>query len=191
MLVADLNHYLDLPDDMPGAARRLAAHLGNIVRAATAGDAATAWVTALPCPQRPANRSCPGRMIVHRPQPPSAVHWICSSCDDEGVVSGWENSSDDLRRRRLTVTGAASVFSITDEVAAALRDLHLPDTDSARVVYTIRADNERLILRATDDELDDLLGVAAAQANQEPNRRRRRRLDTAYDSLSEARAADG
>ena len=38
MLVADLRHFLDLPDDTTSPALRLAQHLGNIVRAATAGD---------------------------------------------------------------------------------------------------------------------------------------------------------
>jgi len=35
MLVTELRHFLDLPEDTPGPARRLAQHLGNIVRAAT------------------------------------------------------------------------------------------------------------------------------------------------------------
>ena len=35
MLVTDLRHFLDLPEDTPGPARRLAQYLGNIVRAAT------------------------------------------------------------------------------------------------------------------------------------------------------------
>ena len=39
MLVTDLYHFLDLPEDTPGPHVRLAQHLGNIVRAATAGDA--------------------------------------------------------------------------------------------------------------------------------------------------------
>ncbi len=61
MLVTDLHHFLDLPDDIPGPARRLAAYLSNIVRAATAGDAGTAWMTTLPCRCRPARRPCRGR----------------------------------------------------------------------------------------------------------------------------------
>ena len=47
MMVADLHHFLDLPDDIPGPARRLAEHLSSIVRAATAGDVGTAWMSAL------------------------------------------------------------------------------------------------------------------------------------------------
>ena len=93
MLVADLYHFLDLTEDTPGPARRrLAGHLSNIVRAATAGDAGTAWMTALPCPRRPAHRSCVGRMIVFRPEPAAPTRWQCSVCDDEGVISNWAES---------------------------------------------------------------------------------------------------
>jgi hypothetical protein len=42
MMVTDLHHFLDLPSDTPGPARRLAEQLSNIVRAATAGDASSA-----------------------------------------------------------------------------------------------------------------------------------------------------
>jgi hypothetical protein len=35
MLVTDLHHCLDLPEDTPGPAGRLAQQLGTIVRAAT------------------------------------------------------------------------------------------------------------------------------------------------------------
>src|SRR6476646_8209108 len=42
VMVTDLPHFLDLPPDTPCPARRLAAHLGTIVRAATSGDAGTA-----------------------------------------------------------------------------------------------------------------------------------------------------
>ncbi|WP_235734310.1 hypothetical protein [Mycolicibacterium austroafricanum] len=59
MLVADLQHFLDLGPDTPGPARKLAEHLAGIVAAASAGDAHTPWETALPCRRRPATRRCP------------------------------------------------------------------------------------------------------------------------------------
>ena len=91
-MVTDLHHFLDLPDGTPGPARRLAGHLSNIVRAATAGDAGIAWESALPCRRRPANRRCPGRMVVLRTEPPAPIRWQCSVCDDEGVISNWAGS---------------------------------------------------------------------------------------------------
>ncbi|WP_254697481.1 hypothetical protein [Mycobacterium avium] len=43
MLVADLQHFLDVGPETPGPARALAEHLGGIVSAASAGDAHTRW----------------------------------------------------------------------------------------------------------------------------------------------------
>jgi hypothetical protein len=191
MLVTDLHHFLDLPQDTSGPARRQAEHLSNIVRAATAGDAGTAWESALPCRRRPANRRCPGRMIVLRTEPQAPIRWQCSACNDEGVISHWEDSPFDLRRRRLILAGAVHEIVIPTEVAAALRELRLLDTDCERLVFGIRAGNDHAILAATDDGLDELIGSVAAEANHEPNRRRQQRLDAAFDALNTAAQTPG
>jgi hypothetical protein len=186
MLVTDLNHFAGLPEDTPGPARRLAAHLHDIVRAATAGDAGATWETALPCRCRPGNRRCPGRMTVLRTEAGAPIRWQCSACQDEGVISNWEDSPFDLRRRQLTLAKAAREIAIPDEIAAALRELQLLDTDCERLVFAIRAHDDHAILMATDDDLDELTGFVAAEANNEPSRRRQQRLDAAFDALTSA-----
>ncbi len=187
-MVTDLQHFLDLPEDTPGPARRLAAHLGDIVRAATAGDAGTAWESALPCGRRPANRACPGRMIVLRTDAGASIRWQCSACDDTGVISNWEDTPFDLRRRALTIAEAINGILIPCEIAAALRDLQLLDPECERLVFRIRARPDGAVLSATDVELEELIGAVAAEANHEPDRRRRRRLDAAFDALNHATA---
>jgi hypothetical protein len=186
MLVTDLNHFAGLPEDAPGPARRLAAHLHDIVRAATAGDTGTTWETALPCRRRPGNGRCPGRMIVLRTEAGAPIRWQCSACEDEGVISNWEDTPFDLRRRQLTLAKATREIAIPDEVAAALRELQLLDTDCERLVFAIRARDGHAILPATDDDLDELIGFVAAEANNEPSRRPQQRLDAAFDALSSA-----
>ena len=59
------------------------------------------------------------------------------------------------------------------------------DADGERVVFAMRADGERIVLTAADDELDELIGLVAAEANDETSRRRQKRLDTAFDALSD------
>jgi hypothetical protein len=186
MLLTDLHHFLDLPPDTPGPARRLAEHLGNIVRTATAGDAATAWKSALPCRRRPANRRCRGRMIVLRTQPGAPIRWQCSLCNDQGLINNWENTPFDLRRRQITPAKIDHEIVIPDEIAAALRELRLLDTDCERLVFRIRAHHDGAILAASDDDLDELIGSVAAEANHQPNRRRQQRLDAAFDALNTA-----
>ncbi len=186
MLVTDLHHFLDLPEDTPGPARRLAEHLTNIARAATAGDAGTAWESALPCRRRPGNRRCPGRMIVLQTEAGTPIQWRCSACADEGIISNWEGSPFDLRRQRLTLAGAVTEIVIPDDVAAALRELLLLDADCERLVFRIRAHDGGAVLAASDEELYELIGSVAAEANHEPDRRRQQRLDTAFGALSAA-----
>ncbi|MHB1784261.1 MAG: hypothetical protein ACYCTE_16545, partial [Acidimicrobiales bacterium] len=84
MFVSDLRHFLDLPDDAPGPARKMAEQLGNVVRAASAAEAGTTWVSALPCRRRPGRRSCPGHIVVFRPDLPARIEWRCDSCGDVG-----------------------------------------------------------------------------------------------------------
>lgn len=186
MLVADLQHFLDLDPDTPGPARKLAEHLTGIVAAASAGHAQTVWETALLCPRRPGNRRCPGRISVACPQPDQPIGWRCGHCGDDGTISNWADSIYDLRRQQLTATQPHRDIIVDTETAAILRTLPLIDSDCQRAVFAIRADDDTLHLALTDTELDDLIDALAAESNHEPNRRRQRQLDTAYDALTAA-----
>lgn len=53
-------------------------------------------------------------------------------------------------------------------------------------MFAIRAHDDHAILTATDDDLDELTGFVAAEANNEPSRRRQQRLDAAFDALTSA-----
>jgi hypothetical protein len=186
VLVSDLGHFLDLPDHTPVPAVRLAEQLCNIVRAATAGEEGGSWVSALPCRRRPGNRHCPGRIRVRRTDGQAPISWACTVCGDEGWVSGWQETSYDLRDRRGGSAVTAKDISVSDDVVASLRESLLLDADCERVVYRARTDHGQTALSASEEQLDELLGYLAAEVNHETNRRRRQRLDAAYDQLSNA-----
>ena len=93
VFVSDLRQFLEIPDEALGPARMMAEELGDIVRAGTAAEAGTAWVSALPCRRRPGRRSCSGHIAVFRPDPPTRVGSRCDSCGDEGVISGWTETN--------------------------------------------------------------------------------------------------
>ena len=188
VLAADLRHFLDLPDDAPGPARRLAAQLGGLVRAATAAEPGPAWISALPCRRRPGHRACPGRMTVARTGPAAPIVFECTDCGDGGMISGWQDSPYDCRHGGHPRTAAAGVtlMPVPVHVADTLRDLTFLDRNCDRVVYGARFDRGDAVLAVTRQELEELIGSVAAEANHEPDRRRRRRLDAAFDTLDNA-----
>ena len=187
MFVTDLRHFLDLPSDTPTPARRMAEHLTLIVRAATAGDAGFRWVSALTCGRRPGHRACPGHLAVFRTDVPASIEWRCTSCGDEGVISGWERSPFDLRTGGTDHGSTDPVrVVIPSEVAATLRGLQLVDSAGERLVFRASVTAEGIVLAATEDDLDELTGYVAAEGNHEEDRRRQKRLDAAFELLNNA-----
>jgi hypothetical protein len=119
------------------------------------------------------------------PGPP--IQWACTSCDDEGVISGWQDSPFDLRRPRSHPAPKPNLeVPLSAEVAAALQDLRLLDRDCERLVFSARSSSEGIELAANDEDLDELIGYVAAEANHETDRRRQKRLDIAFAVLSDA-----
>ena len=195
MFVSDLRHFLDIPDEAPGPARKMAQHLGFVVRAATAGNAGAPWVSALNCRRRPANKPCAGHIAVFRADLPAPIEWRCTACGDEGVISGWEDSLYDLRQPRSSSEEEPRHETLlTDAVAATLRELMYLDVECERLVFQMHSSAKGTSLTASAEELDELLGFIAANANHETNRRRQKRLDAAFnvltDALQEVESAD-
>jgi len=75
---------------------------------------------------------------------------------------------------------------VSDETAAALRGVQLLDPDSERLVFGMRSHHDGGVLLTTDEDLEELIGFVAAEANHEPDRPRQRRLDSAFDALEAA-----
>lgn len=114
-------------------------------------------------------------MIVELAWPGASVRWQCSGCGDEGAISNWEDSAFDLRPRRLAVAGTATDIILSHDTAAALRDLRLLAPDEERLVFRIRTHHDHGLLAANDNNLEELIGSVAAEADHEQNRKRRRR----------------
>jgi hypothetical protein len=165
----------------------MAEHLGFVVRAATAGEAGVPWVSALSCRRRPGNRPCAGYIAVFRADLPAPIEWRCTACGDEGVISGWEESLHDLRQPRTSSDHEPRYETLlTDDLAAPLRELMYLDVECERLIFRMHHSTEGTVLAASADELDELLGFIAANANHETNRRRQKRLDAAFNVLTDA-----
>ena len=138
--VSDLRHFLDMPDDAPGPARRMAGHLGGIVKAATASESGEAWVSALPCHRRPNRQPCEGTIAVFRTDLPPTIEWRCTGCGDIGVISGWEGSYFDLRGRKPQDAETVSrstlrSIEVTPDAVFALREIEILDLECERAVF--------------------------------------------------------
>ena len=107
------------------------------------------------------------------------------------MISNWADTLYDLRRRRLSVAGDVDEVIVSDETAAVLRELVLLDPDCERLVFGMRAHPDGAVLLAGADDLEELIGFVAAEANHEPSRRRQQRLGTAFDALSNAAQVTG
>ena len=191
VFVSDLRHVLDLPDDAPRPAKRIAEHLAGVVRAATGRDAGLVWVSALSCTRRSARRACPGFVAVVRVDVLPAIEWRCTSCGDEGTISGWERSPFDLRPTAVHHRTDGHRALISPEVAATLRTLTLLDIDGQRFVFRAHVASDGVVLDGTDADFGELLGCVAAEADREPGRRRRQRLDAARVALQSATRSIG
>lgn len=186
MFVSDLKHFLDMPDHAPGPARRLGEQLSLIVRAATAGPGGARWVSAVRCRRRPGHRPCPGHLAVFRLDATAPIRWSCPDCGDEGTISGWEDSPFDLRRVRPVLASVTHAVVVSEDTVTALQGLMLTDPDCERQIFQTRCAGTDLVLPISEDDLEELLGSVAAEANHETNLRRQKRLDAAVNELEQA-----
>jgi len=186
VLYDDVTQFDGTEPEVHPAARKFAEHIFGVIRAATSIPTGYTLESALPCRRRPGHRKCPGWIRIDRQDIPPHVNWECSNCQDSGVIHHWEDSPYDLRPpRRLDEPGLLSI-ELRDDEHAELRRLQLLDLDSERVVWSAYRAAGRLQLVGTVDDLDNLFGFIAFEANHSENRRRQRHLDQVIGRLEGA-----
>jgi hypothetical protein len=191
MYVTDVRHFLDEdgfpPDGLPGPARRLLGHLSGVIRAATARDAGVEWTTTVPCRRRPRRAPCAGRLVVHRTDVPSSITWHCPACGDDGVITGWRGTLDDLSDARLDGEDDDWLnVHIPRVLHRAIARIGFMALECERVVAgAMPADvgTDAVVLRGRPADFEELIGCIAFEANHASNRRTQRELDTANDVL--------
>jgi hypothetical protein len=101
----------------------------------------------------------------------------------QGVIHGWQDSPYDLRPPRRMDEPGVTTIELTYDEHAELRRLQLLDLDSERLVWGAYRDNGCLWLVSTGEDLDNLVGFVAFEANHMEDRRRQRRLYGVVDKL--------
>ncbi|MDH4119176.1 MAG: hypothetical protein OEW30_17490 [Acidimicrobiia bacterium] len=186
MLVCDLRHYLDMHEDAPGPARRLASQLGAVVRAGSALPVGTSATSGVGCTKRPGRRPCDGFIMVFRHRN-GQIAWACDVCGDEGVITGWEGSPTDVsglddsyaEGETIAVVMSCSLFDL-------LRGVLVLDAASELLIARAEGASEGVVLSGSAEAFDELVGYVASEANAETDRRRARLFDEACTVLETA-----
>lgn len=196
MYVTDMTHFAGV-DELVGArfngARRFAAYLGAIVGVATANPPGGIIPSALACRRRPGRQPCPGRLLVRRSVVPPEISWACPACDqasgEEGVISNFEGSIWDLSPP-LRIEGDERAALIGPDQYGRLLGLAMLDTDAQRILHGARLIGHGVLVRAGEVDFEHLIESVAAEANHEPDHRRRRSLDDVLAVLESALERD-
>jgi hypothetical protein len=118
---------------------------------------------------------CPGYIRLHRTRASDPVNWHCSSCDDQGMISNWESTSWDLGRwaRDCRLSHGLCEIVLTKDELHELRSILTLDPESECLIYGAVVTDKGIVMRATEEELDNLQGFIAAECNHEEKKRRR------------------
>lgn len=190
MLVADLRHFLDMPDDAPAPAKRLGLQLSAIVRAASARPTGSGARSAIGCTRRPGRRPCEGLIMVFR-RTNGEITWSCDACGDEGVIHGWEGSPADVSGLDASYAeGDTVTLVIARELFDVIRGVLLLDDASELLVARAEGTAVGVVLTGPADAFEELVEYVASEANAETNRRRMRLLDESCTELEAALAAE-
>jgi hypothetical protein len=164
--VTDMRHFAGM-DELVGPqfapAKRFAAYLGGVVSAATVHPPGEVIATGLACHRRPGHKPCSGWLLVRRAEAAARIEWACPVCSDEGVISGWEGSPWDLSPALSTNDERAALLSI--DQYRRLLGLRLLDTDSLRVVYAARRTGVGVMVSASEEDLENLIGYVADETD--------------------------
>jgi hypothetical protein len=186
MLVADLRHFLDMPDDAPKPDRRLALQLSATVRAASARPAGSGARSAIGCTRRPGRRPCEGFIMVLR-RTNGEIAWSCDACGDEGVISGWEGSPADVSALDDSYAeGDTVTLLIARELFEAIRGVLLLDDACELLVARAEGIAVGIVLTGRAGAFEELVEYVASEANAETDRRLVRLLDGACTALEAA-----
>jgi hypothetical protein len=92
MWVINIRHWLDDTNSGPALPqlRFKVKKLSEIIMFATSLSNSVSAEAALKCWRRPKRKPCNGSMELDLDESIGQIHWCCSKCGDEGVITGWQ-----------------------------------------------------------------------------------------------------
>lgn len=93
-----MQHFLDeagnIPKQMPKEARELASFMALVVDTTTKNSPFTLTETEIRC----FKKGCQGLIKSEVLKTNNDIHWVCSNCKNEGVISEWKLTKWDNRQ---------------------------------------------------------------------------------------------
>lgn len=105
MWVIDIRHWLDDTQSGPAVPqlRLKVKKIGEIITYATSAGVGIAIDAPPKCWRRPNRKPCDGILEIHLNQTQNQIHWRCNTCQDEGIVTGWEGLIWDMSEFSSTI----------------------------------------------------------------------------------------
>jgi len=99
MWVINIQHWLDATKTAAGVPqlRLKVKKLSEIIIYATSMTVGIPIQQIPKCWRRPKRKPCNGELDILLEEETRQIHWYCTVCGDEGVVSGWEGLIWDMR----------------------------------------------------------------------------------------------
>lgn len=155
VLVVDLQHWLLPTGDLVPQAR-LAPHVAMIVECAT--SCVIDGMTAMICRHHGGRRHCPGRVCMTTRG--DTIEWLCSACDDAGLVTGWPGTRWDLSEVVLAPEDEEHAVYLPLDELRAVRDLEgLLPTVRATLAGAMVVGEHHACVRLTEAELASLVAA--------------------------------
>jgi hypothetical protein len=116
------------------------------------------------------------------------IAWCCDTCGDDGVIRGWEHAPTDLSHLTSDADETRDLIAVAFTRAhyRAVSAIVLLDDDCELAVAGAEGTIDGVVMTGTTATIEELIGFVAAEANNEPDRRRRRILEDACACLEAA-----
>ena len=189
--IADMRHFMeqDPGKELPGPAVRIRRFLGRIIEASTVATPGLLTQTGSRCRRRPGHKPCSGSLQVMLTELPAQIRWLCPSCGDNGIITHWRGTPWDMSPGAVpAATGdPLADLLLTGMEHRALQQIEILDQQTRDVVNQARETSAGVLVRGTEEQMEDLAGFLAAEVNHEKRRSRRNMLQAILGRLQ----ADG
>lgn len=173
-----------MQDDNAQTIRRIPAHIGWIIAAASLHPIGSECATALPCREADEGKRCEGTIVVRSSQVPPIIEWHCHKCKFGRVVKGWQGSDWDLRPQPSAQPAPPLIEVLITGAHYALLRQFGPDVAVARA--TVHP-SSLIALHGTRRDFDVLqTHVALTASHPEASARRRALLAAIWEHIEEA-----